>query len=124
MSSPIILWTLLGGFFVCLLIARRKRHPGPLPPGPPGIPILGNALHLPLETPWVAYQSWAKQYGKRTLSRSQGPLSDSGAGDIVHVSAFGQHIILLNSEETVLDLLERRSAIYSDRPQLCMSGIL
>lgn len=69
------------------------------------------------------YQSWAKQYGKHNTDR-RADRADLHAGDIVHVSAFGQHIILLNSETTVLDLLERRSAIYSDRPKLCMSGEL
>ncbi|KAF7343714.1 Cytochrome P450 [Mycena sanguinolenta] len=89
------------------LLHRFQRRRAPFPPGPPGIPFIGNLFQLPLEQPWIKYASWAKQYG-----------------DIVHLTAFGQHIILLNSESAVLDLLERRSAIYSDRPQLCMSGEL
>ncbi|KAJ7151250.1 cytochrome P450 [Mycena filopes] len=107
MALPLVPLTLLGAVVLYVLLSRRKRQSAPLPPGPPGLPIIGNMLQLPLEKQWMTYQSWAKQYG-----------------DIVHVSVFGQHIIILNSEETVFDLLERRSAIYSDRPQLTMSGVL
>ena len=37
------------------------------------------------------------------------------AGDVVHVNVLGQHLIFLNSEKAAIDLLEKRSAIYSDR---------
>ncbi|KAJ7129052.1 cytochrome P450 [Mycena filopes] len=107
MALPLVPLALLAAVFLYVLVSKRKHQSAPLPPGPPGLPVIGNVLQLPLEKQWEAYQSWAKQYG-----------------DIVHVSAFRQHIIILNSEETVFDLLERRSAIYSDRPQLTMSGVL
>ncbi|KAJ7909964.1 cytochrome P450 [Mycena leptocephala] len=86
---------------------RFWRSPNPLPPGPPGLPIIGNALQLPLERQWVTFTDWAKTYG-----------------EIVHVSAFGQSVIILNSPAAVSDLLERRSAIYSDRPYLTFVGDL
>ena len=42
--------------------------------------------------------------------------AESLAGEVVHVNAIGQHIIHLNKYEVAFDLLERRSAKYSDRP--------
>ena len=39
----------------------------------------------------------------------------SVAGDIMHLDVFGQPIIVLNSHEAAIDLLEKRSANYSDR---------
>ena len=39
------------------------------------------------------------------------------AGDIIYLEALGQPIIILNSVKTVGDLFERRSALYSDRPE-------
>ncbi|KAJ7282318.1 putative monooxygenase [Mycena rebaudengoi] len=41
-----------------------------------------------------------------------------GPRDLVYLEAFGQPLILLNSSKVGKDLLEQRSAIYSDRPHL------
>lgn len=43
-------------------------------------------------------------------------------GDVVHVSALGRHLIILNSHEAAIELLEKRSSIYSERPILPMAG--
>ncbi|KAJ7441382.1 cytochrome P450 [Mycena galericulata] len=98
----IVLLAILGGLLVSTL---RKRHD--LPPGPRGLPVLGNILQMPLKTPWVTYQAWAKTYG-----------------EIMHISILGQPIIFLTSSRAVTELLERRSAIYSDRPHLVFCGEL
>ncbi|KAJ6562200.1 cytochrome P450 [Mycena capillaripes] len=94
---------------ITLLAWKRwfKQSSNPLPPGPSGLPIIGNALHLPLERQWLTFTDWAKTYG-----------------EIVHVSAFGQSVVILNSPKAVSDLLERRSTLYSDRPQFCFLGNL
>ena len=39
----------------------------------------------------------------------------STTGDVVYLEVLGQPMIILGSHETALDLLEKRSAIYSDR---------
>jgi hypothetical protein len=41
-------------------------------------------------------------------------------GDIVHVNVAGQPVIYLNTFEAAIDLLDSRSAIYSDRKQMEM----
>ena len=35
----------------------------PLPPGPPGIPILGNLFALPKISPWIGYRELSRKYG-------------------------------------------------------------
>jgi hypothetical protein len=40
--------------------------------------------------------------------------------DIIHVSVLGQPVIILNSVKTATDLLEKRGAIYSDRPSFAL----
>ncbi|KAH7889235.1 cytochrome P450 [Phlebopus sp. FC_14] len=35
----------------------------PLPPGPPGLPIVGNVLGINVDAPWLTYSEWAKKYG-------------------------------------------------------------
>ena len=37
------------------------------------------------------------------------------AGDVVYLDALGQPMIILGSHETAVELLEKRSANYSDR---------
>ena len=34
----------------------------------------------------------------------------------MHINAFGQPLIILNTHKAAADLLDRRAAIYSDRP--------
>jgi hypothetical protein len=43
---------------------------------------------------------------------------------MVSVSVFGQHYIIVNSAKTAVELLEKKSRIYSDRPVLQMGGEL
>lgn len=61
------LLTLVAGFVavVSLWIARSlaTRSRAKLPPGPPGIPLIGNALQIPNHTPWVYYTELSKKYG-------------------------------------------------------------
>ncbi|KAF5344959.1 hypothetical protein D9757_014579 [Collybiopsis confluens] len=91
--------------FLFLFLATRVRlkwnSRQRLPPGPPGLPILGNLLQLGAATPlWFTFDKWKHEHGP-----------------IVHLNMAGQHIIVLNSKAAATELLEHRSAIYSDRPK-------
>ncbi|KAJ7689239.1 cytochrome P450 [Mycena olivaceomarginata] len=94
-------------FGLALLGSKLRTSRNDLPPGPKGLPLVGNALQMPFVTPWVTYRNWAKEYG-----------------DVMHVSVFGQPIIFLSSLKATRELLESRSAIYSDRPKLTLIGEL
>ncbi|KAI0299840.1 cytochrome P450 [Russula brevipes] len=93
----------LGFFLVAFYVARRKKRGDyPLPPGPKGFPIIGNLLDMPTRNEWMTFQKWSKDFGS----------------DVVHVDVFGTHIVVLNSVKAVNELLDKRSAIYSDRPAM------
>lgn len=38
------------------------------------------------------------------------------AGDISHIEVMGQHIVVLNSVKTAMDMLDKKVALYSERP--------
>ncbi|KAG1726305.1 cytochrome P450 [Suillus lakei] len=84
---------------VALGVTRRRVYPLPLPPGPRPLPVLGNALQLDTKRPWLTYTEWGKTYGK-----------------IIHSRILGIDLIIINSETIARELLDKRSAIYSDRP--------
>lgn len=85
---------------------RRLRGGLPLPPGPEGLPILGNVLDLNISAPWLSYTDWAKKYG-----------------DIVYSTILGQEFVVINTEELAHTLLEQRSGVYSDRPYISTSTL-
>ncbi|KAJ7204583.1 cytochrome P450 [Mycena rebaudengoi] len=88
-----------------LLYFKRRRSPHlPLPPGPKKLPLLGNLFGLPSNFEWETYTKWSKELGS----------------DIIHLSVAGKSIIILSSVDVVFDLLDQRSAIYSDRPRSIM----
>ncbi|KAJ8112762.1 hypothetical protein OPT61_g4948 [Boeremia exigua] len=96
------LWVLVttGCIYVIFTLARfgsREKH---LPPGPPTYPIVGNA-HLAVDKHlYRRFKDWSEQYGAVfSLKIGKGTM------------------IVLNSRRAVYDLVDKRSAIYSARPQ-------
>ncbi|KAJ3556975.1 hypothetical protein NM688_g1729 [Phlebia brevispora] len=55
---------------------------------------------MPRVKPWVQYHQWAEQYGS----------------NIVFLEMLFQPVIILDSVQVALDLMEKRSNVYSDKP--------
>ena len=53
-----------------------------------------------------------------------GDSSECVPGDIAHAEVLGQHIFVLNSADVAMEMLEKKSSVYSDRPVLPMGGEL
>lgn len=56
------------GFVLCAAFVLkwrqyRLRRGLPLPPGPTGLPLVGNVFDLNPQHPWLSYEQWGKQYG-------------------------------------------------------------
>ncbi|KAL5638401.1 hypothetical protein ACGC1H_005175 [Rhizoctonia solani] len=82
---------------------RGRRYNRSLPPSPPGsYPIIGHALVLPSKDEHLTYARWCKELNS----------------DIISMTVLGQTIVVLNSINVAIDLLDQRSVVYSDRPYL------
>jgi cytochrome P450 len=92
------------GILLKKLMTKKSER---LPPGPPKLPLLENLLDLPSSREWLTFAEWGQKWG-----------------DIVSVSFFGQQMIILNSAKHAMEMLDKRSSIYSDRPIMQMGGEL
>jgi len=91
------------------LISRLLRGTGdgrPLPPGPKGLPLLGNVNDLPKpgEPEWQHWLPHKDIYG---------PISS--------VTVMGQTLIIISDPEIAFELMRDKSAIYSSRPHQTFS---
>ena len=47
--------------------ARGNAQNLPHPPGPPGLPLIGNLRDLPTHPAWLKYEQWSREYGASRL---------------------------------------------------------
>lgn len=77
------------------------------PPGPKPLPFIGNLRDLARKELWLRAETWKRDYGR-----------------ITYLHVFGLGVVFLNTPEAVFELLDKRGAIYSDRPHLVMANEL
>ncbi|KAJ3478240.1 hypothetical protein NLI96_g9897 [Meripilus lineatus] len=81
-----VLSVILIAVFTRLVHKYPRRHP----PGPKGLPVLGNILDIPKEDAWRTYAEWSRQF-------------------------VGTSMVILNTAQTASDILEKRSLTSSER---------
>ncbi|EKM50710.1 uncharacterized protein PHACADRAFT_200649 [Phanerochaete carnosa HHB-10118-sp] len=86
---------LLAGLVWTLYKSRRQVG---LPPGPPGLPILGNALEFSMPNAYKTFAKWGKQYGP-----------------VIAVRAFSQTCIIVHSAPVAMNILTKSSGSTSFR---------
>jgi hypothetical protein len=101
---------LLFGFVAAYLINKfvnSKNHEHPLPPGPKGLPLLGNVNDLPKPGGGLEAHHWLKHKDE------YGPISS--------ITVLGQTFIIINDAQIALELLRDR-AQHSARPHMVFSS--
>ncbi|KAJ8521498.1 hypothetical protein ONZ45_g1791 [Pleurotus djamor] len=85
------------------LLLRWVRLRNAMPPGPLGLPFIGNTYQMPKSKPWRKFQAWNREYGP-----------------VVSLFMGSTPVIVLGTAQAAWDLLEKRSDIYSSRPRFIM----
>ncbi|KAF8705610.1 cytochrome P450, partial [Rhizoctonia solani] len=97
--------TVIAGLIAAIVFTVRQRWKRsnsllPLPPGPPSYPVIEQLLSMPLSSEHTVFDKQGKEIK---------------IGDIISLSMLGNTIVVLNSAQSAVDLLEKKSYIYSDR---------
>ncbi|KAF5379529.1 hypothetical protein D9615_006568 [Tricholomella constricta] len=90
---------------VLYLVIKWTSRRMSMPPGPFGIPLIGNRHQLPAVKPWRKFAEWNRQYGA-----------------VVSIFLGSTPVIVLGTAQAAWDLLEKRSDIYSSRPRFILAG--
>ncbi|KAF1837103.1 cytochrome P450 [Decorospora gaudefroyi] len=88
-------------------LSRVGHRPAGYPPGPPTLPLIGNLHLMPAEKPHLQFQKWAEEYG---------PVYSLILGTKV--------MVVLSSDQAIKDLLDKRSGIYSSRPDMYLGQVV
>lgn len=104
------------------VLAVRGSQPRRLhPPGPAPERLFGNARQIPNLYPWLWYTELSKTYGDALkLSSFSIIMLTLRVGDVIYVSALGQPMLVLNSLQSIGDLMQKKSSIFGGRPYLAM----
>jgi hypothetical protein len=81
--------------------------------------MIGNLYDMPIEKPWSSYRDISLKYSESNafdypfIHQVDLPACVLES-DIIHLSVFGSHFIILNSSRVANDLLEQK-VIYASR---------
>lgn len=104
-ARGIILFLGAVALIVSIISIRYYAFRRKLPPGPRGLPIIGNLLEMPKSHPWRTHTEMHKKYGP------------------IFSMQYGLNtVIYLGTYNLARELLEKRSNIYSSRPRMEMVG--
>ncbi|KAK0500321.1 cytochrome P450 [Armillaria luteobubalina] len=106
MDSLLLLLASLGALLLYRLLNSIRRQSLPLPPGPKGLPLIGNLWDAPAGYAWRTYAQWTATYG-----------------DVFYLDTPGHPTVVINSAQAAADIFEKRSGNYSDRPDFTMAHL-
>ena len=110
------------GLLIIFAINYTRSPWRKLPPSPRRLPILGNALQL-RDKSWLLSKDCKERFGESTeyIPKVDAKVSTDVVGEIMYLDGAGQPMVVCNSLKSAFEILERRSANYSDRPRYIMA---
>jgi hypothetical protein len=108
-ATVAVLFSMVFGLWIFSMFRRRSQnqYAQPLPPGPKGIPFLGNVNDMP-KPGMLECHHWLQH------KDLYGPISS--------LTVLGQTFVIINDPDIAFELLRDRSAIHSSRPGQIFSG--
>lgn len=100
LAGIVVLILATAAFAYNVLLSRTEQCPqgSSLPPGPPGLPIIGNLSQIPPYHSWFKFQEWSKAYGP-----------------LYRINIAGRNHVIVSTEDIANDLLRERGTIVSPR---------
>ncbi|KAG6358346.1 hypothetical protein INS49_014230 [Diaporthe citri] len=105
-TPPVATVVVLLSALLWRILQSGKRDPR-MPPGPPTLPLIGNAHLIPNRGFHKKFPAWAKKYGK-----------------VFSLKIGSSNMIVLCDRKSVHKLLVERGRIYSDRPPNWVMGFI
>ncbi|CCM03391.1 uncharacterized protein FIBRA_05521 [Fibroporia radiculosa] len=91
--------------FLSLKSFLDEKRRGRLPPGPRGWPLIGNVLDFPTTQQWKTFAQWGEKWGP-----------------LMSISLLGRRMVIINSAKVAVEMLDKKSTIYSNRPKFIVAG--
>ncbi|XP_053383657.1 cytochrome P450 2J4-like [Mercenaria mercenaria] len=101
LSNIPVLLIFITVFLICYLYLQRRSN---FPPGPPGLPVLGNLL-------------WWNGLKRKGMKQYQAMFEASKTyGDIVSIKFLDQRFVYLHGYETIREAFVKNGDVFSNRP--------
>lgn len=100
-STVLVCFFILAITYAIVRLLLVGRRPAGLPPGPRTLPLIGNLHLMPTHKPYKVFAEWGKKYGS-----------------IYSLMVGSNPLILVQSHKIAKELLDKRGAIYSSRPDM------
>ncbi|RAL02615.1 cytochrome P450 [Aspergillus ibericus CBS 121593] len=104
MTHPWVTIVCILAVFVLLGAKLKQRTRPNLPPGPPGLPLLGNLHQFPSSNTRTTFDKWHRTYGP-----------------IVSLTLGTRHVIIIGNVSIANELFAKKGRIYSSRPRMVMA---
>ncbi|KAL5635231.1 hypothetical protein ACGC1H_003057 [Rhizoctonia solani] len=98
-DKPLLIGLVVATSLLTYKVYNDRRHELSLPPSPRSYPLIGHLFSMPSEYEYLGFMRLGEQLRSKIFS----------------LSVFGTTIIVLNDKDDAANLLDKRSAIYSDR---------